>query len=299
MASAQSPLRYPGGKQILGNVLAELIRLNRASGGTYIEAYAGGAGAALSLLFAEHVSRIVINDKDPAIFAFWNGVLHQTERFVKLLRQTPTTVDEWQAQREVYLKPRGHSALRLGFATFFLNRCNRSGVIANGGIIGGKQQTGKWKIDARFNRDELEARIRKISLYRERIDLHSMDAIDFLRDVIEPMPPREKPFVYLDPPYYAKGSGLYLNHYQPDDHGAVAMYLRGAPFRWVLTYDNVAQIRALYADFRQVPFSLNYSAREASVGSEVMVVKDGLALPVTWKKRIPHEMISAAPRAVA
>jgi DNA adenine methylase len=299
MASAQSPLRYPGGKQILGNVLAELIRLNRASGGTYIEAYAGGAGAALSLLFAEHVSRIVINDKDPAIFAFWNGVLHRTERFVKLLRETPTTVDEWQAQREVYLKPRGHSALRLGFATFFLNRCNRSGVIANGGIIGGKQQTGKWKIDARFNREELEARIRRISLYRERIDLHSMDAIDFLRDVIEPMPTREKPFVYLDPPYYAKGSGLYLNHYQPDDHGAVATYLRGAPFRWVLTYDNVAQIRALYADFRQVPFSLNYSAREASVGSEVMVVKDGLTLPATWKKRIPHEMISAAYRAVA
>ena len=299
MASAQSPLRYPGGKQILGNVLAELIRLNRSSGGTYIEPYAGGAGAALSLLFAEHVSRIVINDKDPAIFAFWNGVLHQTERFVKLLRHTPTTVEEWESQREVYLKPRGHSSLRLGFATFFLNRCNRSGVIANGGIIGGKQQTGKWKIDARFNREELEARIRKIALYRERIGLHSMDAIEFLRGVVEPMPPREKPFVYLDPPYYAKGSGLYLNHYQPDDHGAVATYLGGAPFRWVLTYDNVPQIRKLYADLRQVPFSLNYSAREASIGNEIMVLNEDIVLPASWKKRIPNEMISSGNRIAA
>lgn len=296
---AQSPLRYPGGKQILGNVLAELIRLNRTAGGTYVEAYAGGAGAALNLLFAEHVSRILINDKDPAIFAFWSAVLQQTDRFAKLLRETPTTVAEWERQREIYQNPRRHSSLRLGFATFFLNRCNRSGVIANGGIIGGKQQTGKWKIDARFNRVELEQRVRRIALYRERIDLHNMDAIEFLRRHVESMDAREKPFVYLDPPYFAKGSGLYLNHYQPDDHAAVAAYLRGASFRWVLTYDNVPQIRRLYSGLRQVPFSLNYSAREASVGREVMVVKDGLVFPDAWGRRIPSHLISAADRSAA
>ena len=60
MSVAHSPLRYPGGKQILARVLAHLIQINGREGGIYAEPYAGGAGAALSLLFGEHVERLML-----------------------------------------------------------------------------------------------------------------------------------------------------------------------------------------------------------------------------------------------
>src|SRR5260370_21263225 len=160
MARAYSPRRYPGGKQALSRVLAHLIEINDAGGGTYVEPYAGGAGAALSLLIAEHVDRILINDADGRVFAFWQAALNQTERFVNLVQTTRASVREWRRQRDIYLHPRRHSVLRVGFATFYLNRCNRSGIIGNGGPIGGLKHKGPWKIAARFNREYLLRRIR-------------------------------------------------------------------------------------------------------------------------------------------
>jgi hypothetical protein len=37
-----------------------------------------------------------------------------------------------------------HDDLEVGFATFFLNRTNRSGIL-NGGIIGGRDQVGRGR----------------------------------------------------------------------------------------------------------------------------------------------------------
>lgn len=296
MATSYSPLRYPGGKQILARVLAHLVRLNGATGGTYAEPYAGGAGAALALLYGEHVHRILINDADACVYAFWKAVLTETDQFVDLVRTKPLTVREWERQRAIYQNPGSHSQLRLGFATFYLNRCNRSGIISNAGPIGGKNQAGRWKIDARFTRDELERRIRKIAVYSERISVTNLDAIDFLQDHIAPLAASEKPFVYLDPPYYAKASGLYLNYYEPGDHALLAGFLKKATFPWVLSYDNVPEIRALYASHRQVTFDLGYSARECRVGKEVLVLKRRFTFPGAWSSRIPSEFITAADR---
>lgn len=264
MATGNSPLRYPGGKQVLAKVLAHLIRINAASEGVYAEPFAGGAGAALALLFGEHVERIIINDADCRIAAFWEAVLHQTNAFIKLVQNTPVTIAEWRRQRAIYLDTRRRSTLAAGFATFYLNRCNRSGIIASGGPIGGIRQQGQWKIDARFNRDNLSERVSKIATYRDRIELSNLDAIKFLRLQSKKKRPKARPlFVYLDPPYFAMGEHLYLNYYDADDHGRLAKYLKGATaFQWALTYDNVPQIKKLYAELRRAKFDLAYSARE-------------------------------------
>src|SRR2546423_380701 len=142
MSIAHSPLRYPGGKQILSRLIAHLMELNGAAGGTYVEPFAGGAGVALALLFGEHVARVLINDADPCIYACWKSIVYKTDKFLKLLHDTPATVDEWERQRRIYQNPKRYSETTVGFATFFLNRCNRSGIIASGGPIGGRDQRG-------------------------------------------------------------------------------------------------------------------------------------------------------------
>jgi DNA adenine methylase len=161
-----SPLRYPGGKQILGSVLARIITENRLEGSIYAELYAGGAGAALSLLYWEYVSKLYLNDADPCIYAVWRSILDHTDEFCKRIRDVALTTDEWKKQKAIYTNYAENSILDIGFATFYLNRTNRSGIIKNGGPIGGYDQSGPWKIDARFSRPGLIERVERIALYR-------------------------------------------------------------------------------------------------------------------------------------
>lgn len=74
----------------------------------------------------------------------------------------------------------------------------------------GLQQTGTWKIDARFNRADLIRRVQKIARHRSRISVTQLGAAELLR---EHLPVIGKAFAYLDPPYYTKGEGLYENFY--------------------------------------------------------------------------------------
>lgn len=280
-----SPLRYPGGKQVLSQVLARLIESNDVEDGTYAEPYAGGAGAALALLFSEHVSKLLLNDADPSIFALWDSILHQTEDFVRLVSDTPVTVEEWRKQKAIYTASGGSSTLEVGFATFFLNRTNRSGIIKNAGPIGGYDQTGTWKVDARFSRKELAKRIERIALYQNRISFHNLDAIDFIKD-IKNVP---RLFVYFDPPYFVKGRELYLNHYAPEDHRQLATFMKEcSDFKWVMSYDKTIDIERLYRTFRQVRFQLSYSATVRRAGEEVLILGKGLKFPREWRETLPR-----------
>lgn len=280
MPEANSPLRYPGGKAILSDFLGETIRANGIENCIYAEPYAGGAGAAINLLLSGQVDRIILNDADRNVWAFWKAILDDTESFLERVASTPLTVAEWKRQRIIYETPQHRTILERGFAAFFLNRCNRSGILTNGGVIGGMAQSGKWKIDARFNRTELTRRIERLSAFRERIDLSNLDALDFLRTHILSRRTRSQFFVYLDPPYFVKGSRLYLNYYEPIDHAHLAQFLRRIKnVRWLVSYDNVDEISSLYHWCKNVPFQLRYSAHSPRQGSEIILCDEELILP--------------------
>jgi DNA adenine methylase len=288
-----SPLRYPGGKRKLSNFMKLVFCLNGLLDGTYAEPYAGGASVALALLYDEYVREVHINDLDYAIYAFWYSVLNMTESLCRLIRDTPVTIDQWHLQKATQYNP-ASSILDLGFSTFFLNRTNRSGII-NGGVIGGKQQTGKWKLDARYNKKNLIDRIEKVARYRSRIHLHNMDASDFIGSIVPTLPMRS--LVYLDPPYYVKGrQKLYADFYEPDDHQIVALLVRDIERQWIVSYDDLPQTRALYEGFKYLAYGLHYSAQDHYRGSEVMFVSDGLKVPSvvnpTTNKQTLHQIWS-------
>jgi DNA adenine methylase len=273
-----TPLRYPGGKGKLTAYIKALMKANRLLDGEYVEPYAGGAAIALELLFHEYVSRIHINDVSRHVYTFWKSVLNHTEELSKLIRDTRLTVKAWDKQKAILDNPKGQEDLALGFATFFLNRTNRSGIL-NGGIIGGRDQSGPWKIDARYNAVELVNRIRSIAEMRDRIRLTRQDALKFLAAGVQKWP--EKTLIYLDPPYYVKGRDLYYDFYEPKDHEGVAQLVTGQikKQRWIVSYDNVPAIRRLYPSAPHIVYDIGYSARSASRGSEVMFFGDGLRIP--------------------
>lgn len=286
MTRPTSPLRYPGGKICLLDSISHILRTNRLQRGHYAEPYAGGAGLALALLYGGYVSDIHINDLDQSIWAFWTSVLNQNDNLVELVLTTPVTIEEWHRQRDIQRKSTSRDTLELGFATFFLNRTNRSGIIKQAGVIGGLNQSGRYKIDCRFNREDLARRIRRVIKYRSRIHLYHLDAINFMRFGRRDFP--ERTFFYIDPPYFNQGSSLYTSFYGPEDHADVSTTILALPQPWVVTYDNVDQIAQLYRTRRQYAFDINYSANRKRIGTELMVASKGLKLPANIRAQQVH-----------
>jgi DNA adenine methylase len=274
----KSPLRYPGGKAKLAPFLKTFFEVNNLCDGHYAEPYAGGAGLALSLLYDEYARHVHVNDFDRAVYAFWHSALTRTDDFCHLIMTRPLTTTEWTRQREVYAHKEAADLFELGFAAFYLNRTSRSGIIASGGMIGGNDQKGTWKLDARFNRTELTSRLRRVGSYRRRISLTHEDAISFLAGMIDYLP--DKSLTYCDPPYFVKGQQrLYANYYKAADHDEVAATLESYPFRWIVSYDHAPEIVTLYQRHRCVVYDLYYSAATRYDGAEAMFFSDDVVIP--------------------
>jgi len=273
-----TPLRYPGGKGKVSAFVKAIFRENGIVGGTYVEPYAGGAGVAMELVIHEFAEHVHINDIDRSVWAFWHSVLEQTTRLCDLIENTPVTIDTWQVQKDVQRNAARADALALGFSTFFLNRCNRSGIL-NAGVIGGLDQSGEWKLDARFNKEDLIRRINLIARHRTRISLTRMDAVAF----VERLAPQlgNDSFIYLDPPYYEKGGDLYEHHYEHDDHQRVADSVArlASNVRWMVSYDDHPAIHQLYADFRSLRYTLSYTAQARCRGREIIFFSPQLKVP--------------------
>ncbi len=272
-----SPLRYPGGKGKLAKFVSQICEDNGISG-HYVEPYAGGAAVALYLLMEGKVSRITINDSDRAIYAFWHSVLKDTNRLCRLIQSVDVSVETWCIQKEVQKHKDSADLLHLGFSTLFLNRTNVSGIL-DGGIIGGLRQEGTYKIDCRFNKKALMERIRVIAAKKTQVRLLKLDALDLVKK-IQAEKAHSSTIFYFDPPYYLKGESLYMNHYGHDDHKEVSEVIKKIKgVRWIVSYDNVPQIKSMYSGFLKKEYKLLHTARTARMGKEVLFFSKGLKIP--------------------
>jgi len=270
----------------MAGLLAQIRKINGLGDLPIAEPFAGGAGASLILLYQEEAPEIYINDADTAIHALWWSLVNRPTSFIRMLSSTPVTIVEWHRQRAVYRHAGDVSFLRRGFSAFYLNRCNRSGVIVNGGPIGGVSQTGPWKLNARFNKPELRRRCERVAEYRDRIHVSGLDGVRFIHSLME-----DPPFCFIDPPYFTRGKALYLDTMDHNYHSALAGTLNSMPHAaWVLTYDDSPQVRRMYRGWTTIrPFSLAYTAATRRRAVELLIVPKWMRLPraqpsaaITW-----------------
>lgn len=276
MAITPSPLRYPGGKTSIREMVKQIIKNNGLMHGHYAEPYAGGCGLALTLLFSDTVHELHLNDVDRSIFTFWDTVLNDSDRLIDKMMSTEVTIDEWHRQREIQLNKEASTDFELAFSTLFLNRTNRSGIILKAGVIGGLSQESIYKLDCRFNKEGLSEKIKRVEKYRHRIHFYNIDAIDFIEQTSSTIDTTL--FYCIDPPYFSKGSALYTNFYEPEDHAKVAKAILALEHPWMLTYDNKPEIRKLYKSRSQWRYYLNYSAARKRKATELLVTSKGLKL---------------------
>ena len=254
-----------------------LIQKTGHVGGVYIEPFAGGAGIALDCLLNGVVSEVVINDLDKGIYSFWKAILNDTDRFVEDIRAIPLNIEEWERQRQIYLTNNKKYSYELGFATFYLNRTNRSGII-KGGVIGGKEQSGKWTLDVRFNRDALAERVQEVAAHKQKIHVYNKDISSFLSHYAERY--AGNAIVYFDPPYYEKGRELYLNFFKHEDHVRIRSEIeRLKNLDWVITYDDYPEIRSLYSEHICRRMQWNYFAATKRTVDEIMIFQSERMIP--------------------
>lgn len=273
----RTPLRYPGGKGKISYLLSRIINKTESPCERYIEPFAGGAGVAISLLLEGVVSEIVINDYDLGIYSFWKAILEETDRFIQDLEKIPVTIEEWYRQKEIYNRDYSCYNYELGFATFFLNRTNRSGII-KAGPIGGKAQNGKWRLNARFNKENLIKRISEIANYKSEIIVLNIDVVnefDQLRPYI-----LDESFVYFDPPYITKGNDLYMNSLTLQDHEKLSGNIKSlSNVSWVVTYDVTEEVEALYSDLPKRRLGINYSLYTKKQADELIIFSTECLIP--------------------
>lgn len=281
MSRYLTPLRYPGGKQKLAPFIIEILQANSLYGGSYVEPYAGGAGVALDLLINKYVDNIYLNDSSFPIYAFWNSVIKKPEELCRMISKASLTVDEWKKRREIVKNPSEFTEIEVGYSTFYLNRCNRSGVLS-GGLIGGLSQNGKWRMDARFPRNELIRRIEIIASKKNNIFVSNLDAEDYILNKIPSLP--EKTLIYCDPPYFEKAQGLYLNAYREKDHQRISNIIQNnLNKKWIVSYDSAPQILSYYKERNHFLYDLQYNVSRVYKGKEIFVFSDDLIIPETSK----------------
>lgn len=276
MGSSISPLRYPGGKAKIYNQIAELLKKNNKLKITYIEPFAGGCGLALMLLKNNIVSSLFLNDIDKSIFCFWKSVLKYNSELCQMIDSAILTLEEREIQKSIQINKekintrKKEDVLKLGFSTFYLNRVNRSGII-NAGVIGGINQNGNYKMDCRFNKKKLIEKIQEIYTYRDKIRFYNLDVIDFLQRI-----KKKDSFIFFDPPYYNKGKDLYVNFYEHDDHLNLASKISKLRNDWIVSYDNVDEIKNMYSQFRQKEFDITYTLENKRKAKEIIIFSNTL-----------------------
>lgn len=272
-----SPLRYPGGKNKLSAFIAKICVDNKING-HYIEPYSGGASVALFLLLEGFVQRITINDKDRSIYAFWYSVLNNTNKLCEKIENTELTIEEWKKQKSIQSNKSKANLLDLGFSTFYLNRTNRSGII-NAGVMGGIKQNGNYLMDCRFNKSDLINRIKNIANHKKSISLYKKDAIKLI-DKVQKEAVNDNVIFYFDPPYYLKSSTLYMNHYQDKNHEKVSNKIRSIKnIKWIISYDNVPEIKELYSKCKKKEFSFKHTAYKSRIGREILFFSKNVVQP--------------------
>ncbi|RPG36602.1 MAG: DNA adenine methylase [Muricauda sp. TMED12] len=282
----ESPLRYPGGKACIFPFISNLFYENNLLGVNYAEPYAGGSGLALKLLFNEYVNEISINDFDYSIYSFWKSILESNLRFCDWVEDVVIDIENWQYFKSVQNNPEGYSQFELAQAVFFLNRTNISGVI-KGGPIGGIEQKGKYKINARFNKSDLIKRIERISSFKHRIRVSNLDGVSFIRNLNKSI---HNTFIYLDPPYVHKGANLYMNYFKKKDHEKLARQVEKINHTWLVSYDNNDFIINLYGKQKKLRYSLSQSASNR-VGNEILVFAEHLKFNKSSEKLKNVELI--------
>lgn len=281
MKRVNSPLRYPGSKVRITEMVASLLEQNLLVGCHLYEPFAGGSAVSLGLLANGFVPSATWVERDPLIYTFWKMVKEQPEALIARMMKSDISLSTWKRMlplRDIK-RPTKATLPDLGYAGLFFNRTCFSGIIGAGPIGGITQLSSSYKIDCRFNKNELANGIRECSAIIQKVEIMFGDGIAFLQQNCLKMPSHA--LVYIDPPYVTNGHKLYRYHFDKKQHENLAEAVSDLRGPWLMSYDNHELIRDLYVGEQAKYVKTYQSLRSSRFVKEILLLSDDFLLPAS------------------
>jgi DNA adenine methylase len=237
-----SPLRYPGGKTWLVPEVRNWLFLAKRKPSIFIEPFAGGAMAGLTVAAEDLADRVFLAELDKDVAALWKTIFQGTTADVRWLSQSIKSfnVNLTNVRQMIGSEPELPRAR--AFRTIIKNRMQRGGIMAAGAGLVKSGEAGRG-LHSRWYPETLVKRIEAIHSLKDRIDFEHGDAFDIIGRFAED----SNAYFFIDPPYTAggkkAGNRLYT-HNEVDHEGLFALVskIRGSA---MLTYDDAPEVRKL------------------------------------------------------
>lgn len=237
-----SPFRYPGGKTWLVPELRKWLLSLGFEPDAFIEPFAGGAIAGLTVAAEKLAYSVVLSELDDDVASVWKVIIEGTDQEVAWLCRRIVDFEVTPEEvRNVLLSEPSIQKAR-AFRTIIKNRMQRGGIMAPGAGLVKTGEAGKG-LRSRWYPDTLSARIRSLRKLRDRITFLQCDAFDVIQQFVA----NPKAAFFVDPPYTAGGkrAGARLYIHNEIDHErlfSIMAKVRGAA---MLTYDDVPEVREM------------------------------------------------------
>ena len=260
-------LRYPGGKlrimKKIDETISDYYQEAKESDWVISEPFTGGGGSLLNMAKDFPKWKFHINDLNPDVSSMWQFFFKSKEKdfqkLYSLIHNQKVNVSEHSRIFESNPK----SLLQKTFKVIFLNKTSFSGFITKKRPIGGKDQSGKWKIDIYWNPKTIVKGIEKMrNLLRGRIlSVSCLDFESFLKD-------KKNDFIYADPPYIALGKEWYNCSFNLKDLERLRNILYTQK-RWCLSIDKSIQIEEIYKESHIGYLNIKHTAKSSYKSKEI------------------------------
>lgn len=238
----RSPFRYPGGKTWLVPILRRWLRSVSQPPGLFLEPFAGGAIASMTVAFEKLAGHVVMAETDDGVAAVWKTILNGQGEWLaqEILGFELTAANVSKALKDS--NGTGVSLRQRAFLTLLRNRVQRGGIMADGAGLVKSGENGRG-LSSRWYPETLARRIREISMNLDRISFYVGDGFALIDEYLA----EESAAFYVDPPYIKAARRLYRNWQV--DHRRLFEKMAAVSGSFLMSYDNDPEIRDMAREF--------------------------------------------------
>jgi DNA adenine methylase len=253
------PLAYIGGKNRLAKRIIEILPKHT----TYVETFAGGA----QVFFHKEPSRVeVLNDLDGDVVNFFRICQSHYEELLRYLKFCLVS-RQWFELFESQ-KPESLTDVQRAARFFYLQKN------AYGGLIVKRNYHYCIARPPNFNLGKLPELIENTHRRLEKVQIERLPYEEILKRYDRPTT-----LFYLDPPYW--GLKLYRFNLTEDDFKKMEERLRQVRGKFVLSLNDLPEVRHLFKRFHLRKVELSYTAQKTAGKRYRELLITNFALPKT------------------
>jgi len=233
-----SPLAYIGGKSKLSDTIIKMIPEHQA----YCEAFCGAAW----VFFRKDPSKYeTINDLDSDLVCFYRVLQNHPEEFLrqfKWLLSSREWFEDWKRQQAAG----GLTDIQRAARYYYLQRHSFAGRVRARTFGTGPMRR------PRVNLLRMEEELSEVHLRIATVTIENLPWQEFVRRYDRP-----QTFFYLDPPYYK--APYYEHNLELEDYKEMAEILAALKAKFILSINDLPEMRAVFEGFNIKPVELKYS----------------------------------------